>query len=181
MSRIGSQIIKVPSGVKVFEKDGMYHVEGPKGKLCTKIPKGISVELKDGVIQVHRDDSVEGASALHGLIRTLINNNVHGVSEGFSKTLEINGVGYRAQVQGTNVNLTLGFSHPLAHPLPTGVTAKVEKNTVLTITGSDKEVVGQVAAEIRAYRPVEPYQGKGIRYQGERVIRKAGKAAGKTA
>lgn len=181
MSRIGNAPVKVPSNVKVSNNGNVYNFEGPNGKLSHEVPAGITVSIEDGVMTFKRDDSMENAAALHGLTRTLMNNCVHGVAEGFSKTLEINGVGYRAQVQGNKINLVLGFSHPVEYPLPEGLSAKVDKNTVLTISGADKQAVGQVAANIRSLRPVEPYQGKGIRYQGEHVIRKAGKAAGKSA
>ncbi len=178
MSRIGNTPVKVPSNVKVSNAGDVYNFEGPKGKLSHEIPAGIMVSIADDVMIFKRDDNVENAAALHGLTRTLMNNCVQGVSQGFKKVLEINGVGYRAQVQGNKINLVLGFSHPVEYPLPEGLTAKVDKNTVLTIMGADKQVVGQVAANIRSLRPVEPYQGKGIRYRGEHVIRKAGKAAG---
>lgn len=178
MSRIGKQGIKIPSGVKVNAKGEVYSFEGPKGKLSHKVPHGIKVKVEGDHIVVTRDDSVEGASALHGLTRTLLSNCVHGVHSGYSKGLEINGVGYRAAVQGQAINLTLGFSHPVVFNLPAGITAKVDANTKIMITGADKQLVGTVAAEIKGLRPVEPYQGKGIRYAGEFVRRKAGKAAG---
>lgn len=178
MSRIGKQPIKVPAGVKISHQNGTYSFEGPKGKVSHKVPRGAKVELKDNVLTVTSDDTVEGAEKLWGLTRTILSNCVVGVSQGFSKTLEINGVGYRAQVQGQDINLTLGFSHPIKFTLPKGVTAVVDKNTVLTVSGADKELVGRLCAQIRGLKPVEPYQGKGVRYQGEHVIRKAGKAAG---
>jgi large subunit ribosomal protein L6 len=178
MSRIGKQPVKIPAGVKVSAKGADLHFEGPKGKLSRALPIGISVQLDKDQILVKRDDAVEGAPALHGLTRTLLHNCVHGVHTGFAKTLEINGVGFRAAVQGTAINLTLGFSHPVVFDLPTGITAKVDANTKVTVSGADKELVGSTAAKIRDLRPVEPYQGKGIRYQGEVVRRKAGKAAG---
>lgn len=178
MSRIGKQSIKIPSGVKVSSKENTFSFEGPKGKLSHVIPKGISIKIEGDHIAVLRDDQVEGAAALHGLTRTLVSNCVHGVHAGYSKGLEINGVGYRAAVQGQTLNLTLGFSHPVVFNLPVGITAKVDANTKITVSGADKQAVGIVAAEIRGLRPVEPYQGKGIRYAGEFVRRKAGKAAG---
>lgn len=178
MSRIGKQPIKIPSGVKVNVQGAEVHFEGPKGKTSHTLPKGTEVALKENVLTVTKDVAVVNSAALFGLTRTLLNNCVQGVTEGFTKVLEINGVGYRAQVQGSNVNFTLGFSHPVLFPLPQGISAKVEKNTTLSITGIDKELVGRVAAKIKALRPVEPYQGKGIRYQGQRVLRKQGKAAG---
>ena len=179
MSRIGKQPIKVPQGVKVNAQGAAFHFEGPKGKISHTLPKGISAELKDGLLTVKRDENVEKTAALWGLNRTLLANCVHGVTQGFSKTLEINGVGYRAQVQGQEIQFTLGFSHQIKFPLPKGVVAAVDKNTVVTLTGADKELVGRLCAQIRALRPVEPYQGKGIRYQGEYVRKKAGKAAAK--
>lgn len=178
MSRIGKQSIKIPSGVKVSSKDNVFSFEGPKGKLSQKLPKGVSVKIDGDHLFVTRDDSVEGAPALHGLIRTLVANCVHGVHSGYTKGLEINGVGYRAAVQGQTLNLTLGFSHPVVYNLPVGITAKVDANTKITLTGADKQLVGAVAAEIKGLKPVEPYQGKGIRYAGQYVRRKAGKAAG---
>lgn len=178
MSRIGKQSIKIPAGVKVSNKDNVYSFEGPKGKLSQAIPHGIKLKIEGDHIAVIRDDSVENAPSLHGLTRTLVANAVHGVHAGYTKGLEINGVGYRASVQGQALNLTLGFSHPVVYQLPVGITAKVDANTKITVSGADKKAIGEVAAQIRGLKPVEPYQGKGIRYAGEHVIRKAGKAAG---
>lgn len=178
MSRIGKQSIKIPSGVKVSSKDNVFNFEGPKGKLSNTIPAGVTVKVDGDHLVVTRDDSVENAASLHGLTRTLVSNSVHGVHAGYAKGLEINGVGYRASVQGQTLNLTLGFSHPVAYSLPMGISAKVDANTKITISGADKQQVGTVAAEIKGLKPVEPYQGKGIRYAGEFVRRKAGKAAG---
>ena len=181
MSRIGKQQIKIPAGVKIQAKGNEYFFEGPKGKLHRVIPNGISLKIEGDHINVTRDDGVEGAGALHGLTRTLVSNCVHGVHTGYTKNLEINGVGFRAAVQGTSLNLTLGFSHPVVFTLPAGITAKVDANTKLAVSGADKELLGSVCAQIRSLRPVEPYQGKGIRYAGEVVRRKAGKAAGAAA
>ena len=178
MSRIGKQSIKIPAGVKVSQKDNTFNFEGPKGKLSHSLPAGVKAKVEGDHIVVTRDDSIEGAAALHGLTRTLLANCVHGVHSGYTKGLEINGVGYRAAVQGQALNLTLGFSHPVNFTLPAGISAKVDANTKIAITGADKQLVGAVAAEIRGLKPVEPYQGKGIRYAGEFVRRKAGKAAG---
>ncbi len=178
MSRIGKQSIKIPAGVKISTKEGVFHFEGPKGKLSQKVPKGVIAKMEGDHINVTRDDAVEGAPALHGLVRTLLANCVHGVHAGYTKGLEINGVGYRAAVQGQALNLTLGFSHPVSFNLPVGITAKVDANTKIAISGADKQLVGAVASQIRGLKPVEPYQGKGIRYAGEFVRRKAGKAAG---
>jgi large subunit ribosomal protein L6 len=178
MSRIGKQSIKIPAGVKVSSKENVFNFEGPKGKLSHEVPHGIIVKVDGDHMNVTRDENVEGAPALHGLTRTLLANCVHGVSAGYTKGLEINGVGYRAAVQGQTLNLTLGFSHPVVFTLPTGIAAKVDANTKITISGADKHLVGLVSAKIRGLKPVEPYQGKGIRYAGEVVVRKAGKAAG---
>jgi len=178
MSRIGKQSIKIPAGVKITSKENVFQFEGPKGKLSQAIPNGVKAKVEGDHVVVTRDDSVEGAAALHGLVRSLLANCVHGVHSGYTKGLEINGVGYRAAVQGQVLNLTLGFSHPVVFNLPAGITAKVEANTKISLSGADKQLVGSVAAEIRGLKPVEPYQGKGIRYAGEFVRRKAGKAAG---
>lgn len=178
MSRIGKQSIKIPTGVKVNLNGSLVACEGPKGKLSHVVPHGVQVKVDGDHIFVTRDDKVEGAAALHGLTRTLISNCVHGVHVGYNKGLEINGVGYRAAVQGQALNLTLGFSHPVVFSLPQGISAKVDANTKITISGADKQLVGAVSAQIRGLKPVEPYQGKGIRYAGEHVQRKAGKAAG---
>ena len=178
MSRIGKQPIKIPGGVKVSNKDGVYYFEGPKGKLSHKIPVGVSVKVNGDQIILGKDDKVENSDALFGLTRTLLHNCVSGVHGGFSKNLEINGVGYRAAVQGQTLNLTLGFSHPVVFQLPQGITAKVDQNTKIALAGADKELLGAVAAQVRGLKPVEPYQGKGIRYANEVVKRKAGKAAG---
>lgn len=179
MSRVGKAPIKVAQGVKVEIKGDLIKVEGPKGKLQHKIPRGVSASLKDGSIQVERhEDLVPNASALHGLTRTLIHNMVHGVSTGFSKDLDVVGVGYRAAVKGQQLTLTLGYSHPVEYDVPAGITAKVEANTHLVISGADKVLVGMVAAKIRSFKEPEPYQGKGIKYSDEHIIRKQGKAAG---
>jgi large subunit ribosomal protein L6 len=178
MSRIGKMPIKIPAGVKVSSKDGVFHFEGPKGKLSHKIPVGIFVKVEGDHINLTKDDAVEGSAALFGLTRTLLANCVHGVHSGYTKGLEINGVGYRAAVQGSALNMTLGFSHPVVFDLPAGITAKVDANTKITIAGADRQMVGRVSAQIRGLKPVEPYQGKGIRYAGEFVRKKAGKAAG---
>lgn len=178
MSRVGKQPIKVPSGVKVEVKDSAIRVEGPKGKLTYKIPQGVSVKLDAGQLAIENNNSAENSRALHGLVRTLVHNMVHGVSQGFSRELEIVGVGYRAQTKGNVLNLTLGYSHPIDYKLPEGVQAKVDGNTKVTISGADKMLVGLVAAKIRSFKEPEPYQGKGVRYANETIIRKQGKAAG---
>ena len=175
MSRIGKQPIVIPAKVKVEVKGGNVLVEGPKGKLSQFIPARITAAVeKDKVIVSRQGDDAE-AKALHGLTRALINNMVKGVSEGYVKKLEIHGVGFKAAVQGKDVNLSLGYSHPLLYPIPAQIKVTVEENTKLTIEGPDKQLVGKVAAEIRSFYPPEPYKGKGVRYSDEKVIRKEGK------
>lgn len=175
MSRIGKQPIAVPPKVKVEVKGQNVFVEGPKGRLNWELPKRTSLKVQDGRIIVSRDGEDARAKALHGLSRALVNNMVKGVTEGFVKRLEIQGVGFKAAVQGKVVNLSLGYSHPLNYAIPDQVKVTVEENTKLTIEGPDKMVVGKVAAEIRSFYPPEPYKGKGVRYAGEHVERKEGK------
>jgi len=175
MSRIGKQPIVIPPKVKVEAKGQRVLVEGPKGKLNWELPKRTSLKVQDGKIVVSRDGEDPQARALHGLSRALVNNMVKGVSDGFVKKLEIQGVGFKAAVQGKVVNLMLGFSHPINYPIPDQVKVTVEENTKLTIEGPDKQVVGQVASELRNFYPPEPYKGKGVRYAGEHVQRKEGK------
>ena len=175
MSRIGKQPIAIPPKVKVEVKGQSVHVEGPKGKLDWELPRRTSLKVQDGKVVVSRQGDDAQAKALHGLSRALVNNMVKGVSEGFVKKLEIQGVGFKAAVQGTNVNLSLGYSHPVIYPIPAQIKVTVEENTKLTIEGPDRQVVGQVAAEIRSFYPPEPYKGKGVRYSDERVVRKEGK------
>lgn len=175
MSRLGKVPLKVPSGVKIEVAGGNLRVEGPKGKLSLEsVRLPVTVDEK-GVLVGRPDDSRE-ARARQGLTRSLIRNMIQGVAAGYSKTLELQGVGYRADAKGKELHLTLGFSHPIVYTLPEGVTAKVENQTLVTLTGVDRRLVGQVAADIRELRPVEPYKGKGIRYKDEQVRRKAGKA-----
>lgn len=176
MSRIGAQPVTIPAGVTVAVDGQVVKATGPKGELSLELPRGISVQLADGQVTVARSDDSKPSKSLHGLIRSLISNLVIGVNEGYSKQLEINGVGFKVAVSGQKMTLSLGFSHDVNYDLPTGVTATVEQN-IITISGIDKQQVGQVAAEIRALRKPEPYKGKGIRYVDEYVIRKAGKAA----
>jgi large subunit ribosomal protein L6 len=179
MSRIGKLPIAIPAGVKVIYNLPEIKVEGPKGKLSRIIMEGVSIELTDAAITVNRDnDSIKSRSA-HGLTRTLVNNMVIGVSKGFETLLEINGVGYRAEVKGDILNLSLGFSHPVNFQLPAGITVEVEKMTKVKVMGVDKEMVGQTAAKIRAFRPPEPYKGKGVKYADETILRKAGKTGKK--
>ncbi|MBI1911252.1 MAG: 50S ribosomal protein L6 [Deltaproteobacteria bacterium] len=176
MSRIGKRTISVPSGVKITQDGSMLKVNGPQGTLEMALRPEISIDVKDSQINVLRKEESRTARSLHGLSRTLISNMIKGVSEGFQKRLEIVGVGYKADVQGNVVNLALGYSHPVRYELPAGVTAAVEKQTSITIKGPDKQIVGQVAADIRSMREPEPYKGKGIKYSDEVIRRKAGKA-----
>jgi large subunit ribosomal protein L6 len=175
MSRIGKVPVPIPAKVKVTVSGGRLAAEGPKGRLELTLPPGSSAAVDGANVKVSR--SGEGATdrAMHGLARALVNNVVRGVSEGFQKKLEIQGVGFKAAVQGAVLNLTLGYSHPILYPIPAGIKVTVEENTKLTIEGADKEVVGRVAAEVRSYYPPEPYKGKGVRYVGEKVERKEGK------
>ena len=175
MSRIGKQPIAIPAKVKVEVKGQQVFVEGPKGKLNWELPRRTSLKVEKDKVVISRQGEDAQAKALHGLSRALVNNMVRGVSEGFVKKLEIQGVGFKAAVQGKSVNLSLGYSHPILYPIPDQIKVTVEENTKLTIEGPDRQVVGQVAAEIRSFYPPEPYKGKGVRYTDERVIRKEGK------
>jgi large subunit ribosomal protein L6 len=176
MSRIGKAPIPIPHGVEINRVGSTVEVKGPKGALSHTIPEGISIQVEDGVIQVKRKGDAKRERSLHGLSRTLIANMVTGVTAGFEKGLEIVGIGYRAALQGRNLQLSLGYSHPVIYPIPDGIEVDVEKQNKITVKGIDKQKVGQVAAEIRSFRKPEPYKGKGIRYVGEQVRRKAGKA-----
>jgi large subunit ribosomal protein L6 len=175
MSRIGKQPIAIPAKVKVEVKGQKVHVEGPKGKLDWELPARTSLKVDGDKIVVSRNGEDAQSRALHGTSRALINNMVKGVSEGFVKKLEIQGVGFKAAVQGKVVNLALGFSHPINYNIPDQIKVTVEENTKLTIEGPDKIIVGKVASEIRSFYPPEPYKGKGVRYAGEHVQRKEGK------
>ena len=175
MSRIGKQPITIPPKVKVEVKGQQVSVEGPKGKLNWQLPRHTSAKVDNGKIVVARQGEDARAKALHGLSRALLNNMVRGVTEGFVKKLEIQGVGFKAAVQGKVVNMALGYSHPINYNIPDQVKVTVEENTKVTIEGPDKRVVGQVASEIRSFYPPEPYKGKGVRYVGEHVQRKEGK------
>jgi large subunit ribosomal protein L6 len=178
MSRIGRSPIPVPSGVEVTVADRLVTVKGPKGTLARELPEDITLRQEDSVLLVERPDDERAHRALHGLTRSLVNNMVVGVTDGFAKELEIVGVGYRATAQGPGtLELALGFSHPVVVEAPEGVTFEVPQPTRITVRGIDKEKVGQVAANIRKIRKPEPYKGKGVRYAGEVVQRKAGKAA----
>ena len=177
MSRIGKEPISVPADVQVSIEGRSVGVTGPKGSLDLDLPGEINVRQEDGTVLVERPNDDRKNKALHGLTRSLINNMVIGVSEGFKKELEIVGVGYRAAKSGDGLELQLGFSHPVKVKAPDGITFDVPEPTQIIVSGINKEVVGQVAADIRSYRKPEPYKGKGIRYAGEYVARKAGKAA----
>lgn len=179
MSRVGKNPIPIPAGVKIEIKDGQSVVKGPKGEVRQHIPPGLKIEERDGQLFVERPDDSKTMRARHGLVRALIANQVTGVTDGFVKSLQIEGVGYRAQVQGKVLDLQLQYSHPITYAIPAGITITCPEPTRIDVAGVDKQRVGQVAAEIRAYRPPEPYKGKGIRYVGEHIVRKAGKAAGK--
>jgi large subunit ribosomal protein L6 len=179
MSRIGRKPITVPSGVKVRIEEGVFTAEGPKGKVVQALVAGIGVEANDNQLQVTRENDERQSRALHGLMRALLANAVQGASQGFTRTLDIVGVGYRAEVKGRELHMALGYSHPVVYPLPKGIDVAVEKNTRLTVTGADRQQVGQVAAEIRGLRPPDPYKGKGVRYSDEKLKLKVGKAGGK--
>jgi len=175
MSRIGKLPISIPPKVKVDVKGSTISAEGPKGKLSMVIPRRTALKIEGDKIVVSRDGEDSEAKAMHGLSRALLNNLVKGVSEGYTKKLEINGVGFKAAVQGNVVNLSLGYSHPINYPIPDQIKVTVEENTKLTIEGPDKQLVGLVASEIRAFYPPEPYKGKGVKYADEKIIRKEGK------
>lgn len=175
MSRIGKTPVLIPARVKVAVVGSRVSVEGSKGKLELILPPLTTAKIGSGAIVIERADNSQKAKAMHGLARALVNNLVKGVSDGFQKRLEIQGVGFKAAVQGNVVNLSLGYSHPILYPIPSGIKVSVDENTKITIDGVDREVVGRVAAEIRSYYPPEPYKGKGVRYLGEKVVRKEGK------
>lgn len=176
MSRIGKMPIPLPSGVDVAVDGRRVTVKGPKGTLTRDFHERVRVEVTDGTVVVHRADDSREAKSLHGLSRALLANMVAGVSQGFRKDLEIMGVGYRAALKGNDLELQLGFSHPVVYRAPEGIDFEVPEPTKVVVSGIDKELVGQVAADIRKIRPPEPYKGKGVRYSGERIRRKAGKA-----
>ena len=177
MSRIGNKGIQLPEKVTVKMDDTSHvTVEGPKGKLEWDLPEGIGMSQEDGTLTVTKAKEERRLRALHGMSRALLANMVEGVSRGFVKQLEILGVGFRASVKGKDLDLSLGYSHPVLHPIPEGLTVLVEENTRIKVEGIDKQLVGQFAADVRAYYPPEPYKGKGVRYKGEYVRRKAGKS-----
>ena len=175
MSRIGKNPVAIPAKVKVSVSGDRVTVEGPKGSLGLSLPRFTQAKVDGTTVCVARTAETAEARAMHGLARALVNNMVKGVSEGFQKKLEIEGVGFKAALQGQVVNLALGYSHPINYPVPAGIKVVVEEGTKLTIDGADKELVGRVASEIRSFYPPEPYKGKGVRYAGEKVVRKEGK------
>ncbi len=179
MSRIGKKPIPIPQGVDVQVQGNVVAVKGPKGRLETRLPQGVTLERKDGNLVASR--SGDDKAALHGLVRALVNNAVEGVTKGWSKELEIVGIGYRAEMKGKNtVVFSLGYSHPVELPVPEGITIAVDaKQTRLTISGIDRQKVGQIAADIRGLRPPDPYKNKGVRYAGERLKKKVGKTGAK--
>ncbi len=179
MSRVGKLPITLPKGVEVTLQDSVLTVKGSRGTLQRFVPASVNVEIGKEALEFKRKDDSKEARATHGLIRALVNNMVRGVSEGFTKGLDIQGTGYRAEVQGNNLNLSLGYSHPIQFALPEGIKASVDRGNTVRLEGIDIEVLGETAARIRALRPVEPYKGKGIRYSGEHVRRKVGKTGSK--
>ena len=178
MSRVGRLPVKVPQGVTVAVKPAAVEIKGPKGTSTVAVPPALKVDQKDGAVVVSRSDDSRESRSLHGLTRKHIANSVTGVSTGFTRVLEIAGVGYRAELRGSALFFTLGFSHPILFQLPKGVTAKVDRQVVITLEGPDRQVLGETAAAIRGLRPPEPYKGKGIKYAEETIRRKSGKAAG---
>jgi large subunit ribosomal protein L6 len=176
MSRIGNKLIDAPKGVAVTQEGAQLTVKGPKGTLSVSMPSGITLEMGDGRLQLRRDS--DERAALHGMTRAMLANAVQGVTQGFERHLDIVGIGYRAESKDRVVQFTLGYSHPIDFALPEGVSVTVEKQTHLVISGADRQQVGQVAAKMRALRPPDPYKNKGVRYTGEKLKKKAGKAVG---
>jgi large subunit ribosomal protein L6 len=176
MSRVGRKVIPVPKAVKVQIGPEKLQIEGPKGKLTTPVPPGISFKLEDGELAASRTNDERQQRAFHGLARALASNAIRGVTEGFTRELDIVGVGYKAAVEGNKVVFSLGYSHPVVYPIPDGIKVAIEKQTRITVSGIDRQKVGQVAAEIRSLRKPDPYKQKGIRYVGEILKKKAGKA-----
>lgn len=179
MSRIGRMPIPVPQGTKVEVRDGLFVAEGPKGRVEQTLFEGYPVEVKDGAVEVARSGDTGPERSLHGLLRALLANAVQGVSAGFTKQLDIVGVGYRAEVKGPQVQFALGYSHPVLYDIPEGIKIEIDKSNRVTVSGADRQKVGQVAAEIRGLRKPDPYKGKGIKYTNEVLRRKVGKAGGK--
>ncbi len=180
MSRVGRKPIRVPKGVEVKIEGEAFVARGPRGEVRQQLLEGVSVEVGDGVVELRRDGDGRPHRSRHGLLRALLANAVRGVAEGFSKQLEIHGVGYRAELKGREIHLSLGYSHPVVFPVPQGIEAEVEEKAGrIRIQGADRQLVGQVAADLRGLRPPEPYKGKGIRYSDEIIHRKVGKAGAK--
>lgn len=179
MSRIGKLPIPVPAGVTIAVADGQLKVKGPKGELTQKMAVGVAVENEAGVARVTRADESRQSRSNHGLTRALLNNMVKGVTTGFERKLDIQGVGFKSEVKGTTLVMQLGFSHPINFPFPDGITISVEKGTKLSVKGSDRQIVGETAAKLKAFRPPDSYKGKGVRFEGEHVRLKAGKTAKK--
>jgi large subunit ribosomal protein L6 len=175
MSRIGKKPIAIPSGVEVGVGGNKVSVKGPLGRLEWQLREGLAVAVSDGVVKINRAGDDQRLRALHGLVRAELNNMIHGVSKGYERTLEITGVGYKAQLQGQSLTLNVGYTHPIVFSLPAGVEAKVDKQTIITVRGADKRKVGQVAANLRAVKPPDVYKQKGIRYAGEVLRKKEGK------
>jgi large subunit ribosomal protein L6 len=178
VSRIGKLPVTIPSGVKVAIDASAVRLEGPKGKLQATVPAGVEVKVEGNLVRVERRTEDRKIRALHGLTRKLIANMTEGVSRGFTRVLDINGVGYRAEVKGQEIHMTLGYSHPVVFPLPVGVAATVERQVIITLSSADRQVLGETAAKLRSLRPPEPYKRKGIKYREEVIKRKAGKAVG---
>jgi large subunit ribosomal protein L6 len=178
VSRIGKLPVAIPAGVKIAVEGGAVRLEGPKGKLQASVPSGVDVKVEGSLLRIERQTEDRKIRALHGLTRKLIANMTQGVSQGFTRVLDINGVGYRAEVKGQEIHMTLGYSHPVVFPLPAGVTAAVERQVIITLSSADRQVLGETAAKLRSLRPPEPYKGKGIKYREEVIKRKAGKAVG---
>jgi large subunit ribosomal protein L6 len=178
MSRIGKKPVELPAGVKVSQDQSTIKVEGPKGKLSMEMPKGVDIVLGDKAVEVTRPSDGRRERSFHGLVRTLIANMVKGVSSGFEKSLEISGVGYRAEIAGKSLKLVVGYSAPVEYEIPEGIQIKVDKQINIAVSGIDKQLVGRVAAEIRGLKKPEPYKGKGIKYTTEKIRRKVGKSVG---
>ena len=178
MSRIGKKPVPIPSGVKVQVEGSLVRAEGPKGKLSQPIPPGLQAAVDGGKVTIARQGDDRRIRALHGLARALVANMVNGVKDGFEKKLDIVGIGYRAQTQGRNIQISLGYSHPVIFPLPEGITVEIDKQTAITLRGADKSLLGETAARLRALRRPDPYKGKGIKYADEVIRRKVGKKAG---
>jgi large subunit ribosomal protein L6 len=176
MSRVGKVPIPIPQGAEIKIEDGVFMAKGPKGKVTEKLLPECPVAIEDGAIKVTRADDSGPARAKHGLVRALLANAVHGVTTGFTRELEIVGVGYRGEVKGKDVHFALGYSHPVVYAVPEGITVEIDKSNKISVQGADRQRVGQVAAEIRRLRPPDPYKAKGIRYVGEKIRRKVGKA-----